>query len=380
MRRVLVLLSSLAFYPACDFGTLFAAEISVLPGPAHDQTAIVISGPIEEGDDRRFRDIAESIPQANVLLESPGGEVTAGISIAAEIANRHYTTLVLDGAGCHSICAVIWVAGTRRSMSLDADISVHAAYRTSTDASGEVEMSESGAANAQIGAFLNEIGLSREAIQYFTLSGPSDALLDITPEVAQALSIDVYVQTPIGIVTPAERPTPRRIARQVSEYSGLAGNCSWLFQLDGAVWKAQARVVLSQGHSAFGGEALVPLLEEFVGATKVAIEEAGVARWCLTAEQNLRADGLQTGITGPSYDCSKSSSRTEFAVCAAPDLWAKDRAMSGLYRYYRDGVETDRSRELISSQGDWLVTRDRCGDDVDCLRRRYLSRLLDFGL
>ena len=380
MRQVLFLLVSLAASLTAHTGALKAAEIEVVPGLEANQKAILVRGPIEDGDDSRFFEIAEETPRAIVFLESPGGLVSTGISIAAEIAIREYTTLVLDGSGCHSICAIIWVAGARRYMSPNADISVHAAYRMRNSADGGVETSESGIANAQIGAFLNEIGLSADAIRYFTFASPSEELLDITPEIAQALSIDVYIQKPNEVISPSERPTPRRIIRQVSEYSALAGNCTKLFSIDGAVWNAQARVVLDRGHQIFGGEIFAPLLGEYVAATKADINQQGFVRWCLSAEQNLRRDGLETGISGPSYNCSKSSTRTEFAICDTPDLWAMDRAMSSLYAYYRENSNASRSQEFLTSQRAWLSRRDQCADDLGCLYERYSSRLFDFGV
>lgn len=360
--------------------SLSAAEIDVVQGLDGSQNAIVITGPVEEGDDIRFFEIAEEAPSAIVFLESPGGLVSTGLSIAAEIAIRGYTTLVLDGSGCHSICVVMWVAGVRRYMSPNAEISVHAAYRMRNSVDGSVEASESGMANAQIGAFLNEIGLSNDAIRYFTFAGPSEELLDITPDIAQALSIDVYIQGPDGTISPNERPTPRRITRQVSEYIGLAGNCSKLFSVSEKIWKEQASVVLKRGHQIFGGEIFTPLLGEYVAVTNADIQQQGFVRWCLTAEQSLRRDGLRTGISGPSYDCSRSSTRTEFAVCDTPALWAMDRAMANLYFYFRDNFDASRSQEFLSSQRTWLARRDQCSGDISCLYERYSSRLFDFGV
>lgn len=380
MRQACINLTALVVCVLTYFNALNAAEIEVVQGAEPNQKVIFVRGPIEVGDDKRFFDIAKETPHAMVFLESPGGLVTTGISIAAEIAIRGYTTMVFDGSGCHSICAIMWVAGARRFMTPAADVSVHAAFRMRNDANGGSEASESGVANAQIGAFLNEIGLSAEAIHYFTFAGPSEELLDITPEIAQILSIDVYLQTPNGTISPTERPTPRRITRQVSEYAGLIGNCSAVFRVDGSIWAEQSRIVLRRGHEVFGGEAFAPLLGEYVDVTKAEIEDLGPVRWCLSAEQNLRTDGLKTGIGGPSYDCSKSSTRTEFAICNSPDLWAMDRAMSGVYFYYRDNSEAHRSEEFLSSQRDWLARRDQCVDDLSCLYERYASRLFDFGV
>ena len=379
MRLMYFLLVSLTVWLTTSVVALNAAEIDVVPGLDPNQKAILVRGPIVEGDDSRFFEIAEETPRAIVFLESPGGLVSTGISIAAEIAIRDYTTLVLDGSGCHSICAIMWVAGVRRHMSPDADISVHAAYRMRNSADESVETSESGMANAQIGAFLNGIGLSADAIRYFTSAGPSEELLDITPEIAQALSIDVYIQSSNGTISPSERPTPSRIIRQVSEYTALAGNCTTLFSVNGGFWQDQARAALDRGHKIFGGEIFVPWLGEYVAVTKTDIRQQGFVRWCLSTEQNLRKDGLQTGILGPSYDCSRSSTRTEFSVCDTPDLWAMDKAMANLYFYYRENVDASRSQEFLSSQRAWLSRRDQCADDIACLYERYSSRLFDFG-
>ena len=89
----------------------------------------------------------------------------------------------------------------------DAVIGVHAAFEMRSGANGATEARESGFANAQIGAYLNEFGLSANAIGYFTIAGP-DEWRFITPDVAQLLDIDVYVQDGLETVTPA------RIARR----------------------------------------------------------------------------------------------------------------------------------------------------------------------
>lgn len=380
MSRLFGLLAALVLYGALHINTAAAAEIELMPGLVQGQKAILVRGAIEEGDDSRFFDIAKSTPRATVLLESPGGLVTTGLSIAAEIALRGYTTLVLDGEGCHSICAVIWVAAVRRYMSPNANISVHAAYRMREDSSGDAEISESGVANAQIGAFLNEAGLSADAISYFTFAGPHEKLLEITPKIAQTLSIDVYIQMPDRTVTPSERPTPRRITRQVSEYMGMADNCSLLFRLKSSFWNDESQIVLQNGINLFGSQAFTPLLGEYAYNTQSAIEDLGTVRWCLLAERNLRQDGLKTGIMGPNYDCSKSSTRTEFAICTSNDLWAMDRVMASLYFYFRENTDVQRSQEFLSSQRDWLARRDQCQEDLDCLFERYSSRLFDFGV
>lgn len=86
-----------------------AAEITVIDGVGPIVTALLIRGEILPGDDERFYQMVQTAQIAVVALDSPGGSVDTGISIGAEIAIRGFETVVLNGHGCHSICAVMWV-------------------------------------------------------------------------------------------------------------------------------------------------------------------------------------------------------------------------------------------------------------------------------
>ncbi len=169
------------------------------------------------------------------------------------------------------------------------------------------------------------------------------------------------------------------LARQVSEYSGLAENCKMLFGMEPDFWELQAKRVLKQGREIFGGEEFVTLLEGVNSSKKADLERRGFVRWCLMAESSLRADDMPTGLTGPSYECSKAAKSTEHAICSSKDLWAMDRAMANWYFYLRENSTANRSQELLTSQRDWLQQRNVCGSSVDCLMERYSLRLFDFG-
>lgn len=357
-----------------------AAEITVVDGVVGPGvTVFLIRGEILPGDDERFYQMAQMAPIATVALDSPGGSVDTGISIGAEIAIRGFETVVLNGHGCHSICAVMWVSGAKRYMSPDSNISVHAAYRSDQAADGTGAYSESGVGNAKIGAYLNELGLTAQAIAYFTTARPDQPLLPITPEIAQALDIDVHVLEDDGIITPADRPTPRRITRQVAELSMMAGSCSEILGLQSARLEATASQVLRNGHELFGGERFGELIPEFIATTKARASREGTVRWCITAEANLRNDGIQTGVTGPSFDCAAAQTPTEMAICNSQDLWTMDRAVSNLYFLFRAAAQSAQRSAYLDSQRSWLKRRDECGADPKCLIERYSSRLFDLG-
>jgi uncharacterized protein len=104
-----------------------------------------------------------------------------------------------------------------------------------------------------------------------------------------------------------------------------------------------------------------------------------VVRWCLRAEADLRADGQDAGVTGPSFDCGQAASPTELSLCSSKDLWAMDRAMASVYFHYKNEVTGVQASTFLDTQRAWLKRRDACGGDVSCLQERYMSRLFDFG-
>jgi hypothetical protein len=99
---------------------------------------------------------------------------------------------------------------------------------------------------------------------------------------------------------------------------------------------------------------------------------------CLDVESFLRDSGLPTGIDGPSFRCSPDAVATEVALCAAPDLWPRDRAMNALYFHVRGLTDARLRKRKLAEQRAWLASRNACGADTGCLRQRYDERLWEF--
>ncbi len=347
-----------------------AADIAVENFGADEPSIIEISGSIEAGDAQEFFAATEGIEQAIVLLSSPGGAVGDGLSIAAEIRSMGYTTAVLADKECYSACALISVAGAKRMMADTAIIGVHAAWREETIVDGSKIATESGVANADIGSFLTYVGLSREAIRYFTTAGPSE-LLPVTPEIAQRLDIDTAVIRSDRVVPVSERPTPLRLATEVVNYFGLAGSCSDLYGLDENWLKERAAERLALGHDLFGGDTFANLLPMAVTKQKDDRDRMGVRAWCEDAEYQLRAGKQPTGVIGPSFNCAKATTVTEHGICDAPGLWMPDRAMSFMFNAIHSKGSAASKRELNQRQRAWIQRRDACRDDVLCLADQY---------
>ena len=91
--------------------------------------------------------------------------------------------------------------------------------------------------------------------------------------------------------------------------------------------------------------------------------------WSVAAEENI----------GPSFDCDKASTPTEYAICASDDLSALDRKLSAAYKAVKGGLEkgSKAAMTLGPEQRQWNKERSStCGGDVACLSRMYRERIL----
>ena len=76
---------------------------------------------------------------------------------------------------------------------------------------------------------------------------------------------------------------------------------------------------------------------------------------------------------GPSFDCDKASTPTEYAICAFETLSALDRGLAAAYKIAKG---LDNSTTLRDEQRQWNKERSStCGDDVECLSQMYQERI-----
>jgi hypothetical protein len=158
-----------AAWLACSGGPSFGAEIKIDPASPKEFPAILISGVFEDGDDKKFTALALDIDNAMVLFESPGGNLLAGLNIGRAIRLKEFATAVDAGVECASACGLAWLGGIKRYAHPDARIGFHAAYIENNG-----QATETGAGNALVGAYLNQLSLPQSAIVYLTSAPPHD--------------------------------------------------------------------------------------------------------------------------------------------------------------------------------------------------------------
>ncbi len=172
-----------------------AAEMRLEKG--NPVSTLKLTGPIEKGDAKQFERLAEQVPVLMMIvqLNSPGGELTSGLAIAEQIKVRGYSTFVRAGEMCASACALAWLAGDSRYMEPASQIGFHAASRRTG-----AQSVESGEANALVGAYLGQIGLSSDAIRYITHPSPTEV---------QWLTIKDAMRLGINVTIPNEKQLAR---------------------------------------------------------------------------------------------------------------------------------------------------------------------------
>jgi hypothetical protein len=134
-----------------------------------DSVLIRVSGELVAGDENKFVQIAGASDRATVIFQGPGGNLVAGIAIGKIIRFKHFDTLVPNGNVCASACALAWLGGASRLIGATGRIGFHAPYLR---APGGGILAASPAGQNFVKQYLNELGLSTQAIVYITETPP----------------------------------------------------------------------------------------------------------------------------------------------------------------------------------------------------------------
>lgn len=127
MKTIISALSLLLFASTAD-----AASIT------YDVTSkgnefLTIEGEISEGDFDKFISLVRQYPNArSLVLNSNGGLVGEGMTIAEIVKFRGMSTFVLNDQACFSICAPIFFSGAKKFIQKDAMLGVHSAKDAKT--------------------------------------------------------------------------------------------------------------------------------------------------------------------------------------------------------------------------------------------------------
>jgi hypothetical protein len=185
-----------------------------------DAVFFVVSGLILPGDGPKFSELVAGVKKGIVVLEGPGGDLSAGLWIGSAIHTSGLSTSVFPGKSCASACALAWLGGRNRYMSETSHIGFHAAYREK-----EGVAQESGVANAKVGVYLSELGLPLSAVEFVTIPGPNEVFW-LTKEDAVRVGIEVQL---VDISAEAQ-PSPHLPQGDTPNYLGIARQAANAFR------------------------------------------------------------------------------------------------------------------------------------------------------
>ena len=182
-----------------------AADIKVTAGK--ELTVVSVEGELNFQDEDVFTDKVLRLKDAVVVFDSIGGNLIAGIEIGKAIRLKGFSTLVLDDTLCASACALAWLGGKTKWAGPDARIAFHAAWKLENG-----RKVETGPGNALVGAYLQSLGLSEDAIIFIT-SAPPDGAEMLSFQKAESLGLHVKkFEVPAGAQVAARHEPPQSSA------------------------------------------------------------------------------------------------------------------------------------------------------------------------
>jgi hypothetical protein len=162
---------------------------------------IHIWGWIQDGDAKKFTDLVVSTTGkvGTILLDSPGGSFEDGMAIAKLVRERNFITSVRKDWECTSMCAIIWIAGSKRYYGGKTKIGFHSIASVPVDKQGSPikggKRVPFNGGNALVGAFFYKLGLNEKAIEVLTDAAPT-SMYYLTTKRLEELGIKAMFSAP----------------------------------------------------------------------------------------------------------------------------------------------------------------------------------------
>lgn len=188
MQPLPALLLSLLTALSIPMGAALPAQLSIIDvdRPEGRQSYLELSGDIEVGDWWKFVRLLKRHPSTTgVWLRSEGGSADDGLAIARHVYEHRLDTMVTDA--CHSVCTIIFLAGSERYLTVDARLTVHSAYKQRADWVVEDHL-----ANGTVAWFIGHMGYPLPIAKLW-VSTASNEMAPITLEMNDKLKLGFTV-------------------------------------------------------------------------------------------------------------------------------------------------------------------------------------------
>lgn len=114
-------------------------------------------------------------PVLSVILDSPGGDVTAAIEIGRLFRKHFASTYVMSGSNCNSACVLAFMGGVRRTLPADSTIGLHRPRFKNQASFADLSADE---------AFKEYDSLANETLEYFEEMRVSTRVFEIMMSVS----------------------------------------------------------------------------------------------------------------------------------------------------------------------------------------------------
>lgn len=199
---VLQMMQRLARAVGFLLATALWTDASIAAKITRDGDVVSVTGDIEQGDFAAFQSVAGGLGAGAVVrLKSRGGLTFEAIAIGLFIRPRGFITHAERGE-CASSCALLWLAGNKRTAHPKAKIGFHQSY----DGKSKKAIVS---ANAAVGHYIAQLGYGMKTSFYVTEAAP-ESMTWLTPRTGKEAGIDYTIQD-IDLVSPsasAPKPVP----------------------------------------------------------------------------------------------------------------------------------------------------------------------------
>ena len=180
MKMIITALSLLLLASTADAASITHGTAS------NGNEFIIINGEIVVGDFEKFVTVVKEHPNANALiLNSNGGSVGEGMTIAQVVKFRGISTFVLNNNRCYSICAPIFFSGAKKFIQKGAMLGVHSAHDGVTGL-------RSDKTNSLITWYFGSLGYD---------IGLAEMWIDAEPDKMNFITVEINKKLNLGIVS-----------------------------------------------------------------------------------------------------------------------------------------------------------------------------------
>jgi hypothetical protein len=167
-----------------------AAPMTITVAPR--SPLVYLEGPIDAGAPKRLAEALGGIEgPATVWLNSPGGNLFAGMQLGRLIREQGASTHIIDGrtlfpGECYSACALAFLGGVHRFVDNGARYGVHRASLPADRATGERDLASQ--LSTAIGSYVREMGIDARLLILWTSAAPGEMYV-LSPREARELRV-----------------------------------------------------------------------------------------------------------------------------------------------------------------------------------------------